>query len=121
MSTRSVITVKDNNDTFHVYRHCYGYPRGEHGVLATLAQALPFAWPLPRFEASDFAAAIVRAWKQPGGGNVYFTESFKVHGDLAYRYEVRQRPDHTLEVRTFQPSEVDGWEELSRTVLGAAP
>ena len=51
-----------------LYRHADGYPRGRDGVLATVEHALPYAWPLPRFEAEDFATAIVRAWKSQGGG-----------------------------------------------------
>jgi hypothetical protein len=90
MSTRAacVVTVVEGNEHFSVYRHCDGYPEGDHGVMATLAKALPYAWPLPRFEARDFAAAIIAAWKQPGGGNVYCTTKAEHHGDLAYIYTV---------------------------------
>ena len=88
MSTRSTISVKDEYNTFHIYRHSDGYPDGIHGVISTLQAVLPYAWPLPRFDAMDFAAAIIRAWKKEGGGNIYFTESHKAHGDTEYIYDI---------------------------------
>jgi hypothetical protein len=62
MSTRACYTFKDKHNTIHVYKHNDGYPTGaaEH-----IARALPYAWPLPRFEAVDFAAAFVAANKTP--------------------------------------------------------
>ena len=107
MSTRSVVTVIDKYHAFHIYRHCDGYPGHGSGVIPTLAEALPFAWPLPRFEAMDFAAALVRAWKQEGGGNIYFTAGPDLHGDLEYRYEIRCE-DRTLHVKVFAVSGPDG-------------
>jgi hypothetical protein len=61
MSTRCNLVVKDQWGSIQLYRHSDGYPDGVCGVVATLKQALQFAWPLPRFESPDFAAAIVRA------------------------------------------------------------
>ena len=87
MSTTSTIQISDDEDTFFIYRHSDGYPWGEHGVPATLAKAIPFAWELPRFEAMDFAAAIVRAWKE-GGGNIYFTKGHDNHADSEFQYTV---------------------------------
>lgn len=87
MSTRSTIAVKDEYNTFTIYRHCDGYPDTENGVLATLSLVLPFAWELPRFEAMDFSAAIIRAWKEHGG-NIYCTKSHDSHGDTEYQYDV---------------------------------
>jgi hypothetical protein len=43
-----------------VYRHHDGYPSG---AAKAIEAALPHAWPLPRFEPDDFAAAFVRANK----------------------------------------------------------
>jgi hypothetical protein len=92
MSTRCTVTVHENpgdatlppdrvgnGEQCSIYRHSDGYPDGEHGVPATMRAALAYAWPLPRFEADDFAAAMVAAWKAPGvpgdryrtgGGNI---------------------------------------------------
>ena len=71
MSTRCNIIVKDNYRAIQLYRHSDGYPDTKDGVIATLPEALEFAWNLPRMEVADFAAAIVRAWKEENGGNIY--------------------------------------------------
>jgi hypothetical protein len=44
-----------------VYEHRDGYPKG---AAKAIEAALPYAWPLPRFEADEFAAAFVRANKK---------------------------------------------------------
>lgn len=43
-----------------VYKHSDGYPSG---AAQWIEAALEYAWPLPRFEADDFAAAFVAANK----------------------------------------------------------
>ena len=95
MSTRCNLIVEDSYDRIQLYRHWDGYPGRAGGVLATLEQAIPYAWPLPRFEASDFAAAIVRAWKTEGGGNVYVDGSPKawelIHGDTEWVYVIKPK------------------------------
>ena len=44
-----------------VYRHHDGYPSG---AAQAIEAALPHAWPLPRFEPDEFAAAFVRGNKK---------------------------------------------------------
>lgn len=99
MSTRSTLTVrnrKDGNESYSIYWHSDGYPDTEHGVVHTLRQALSYAWPLPRFEAMDFSAAIIAAWKTPAqktpyphqGGGIYCTTSRDDHGDTEWHYEI---------------------------------
>jgi hypothetical protein len=56
-----------------VYKHSDGYPSG---AAEAIEAALPYAWPLPRFEPDEFAAAFVR-------GNKKSTE------DWAQRYEAQ--------------------------------
>lgn len=89
MSTRCNIVVKDKYHSIQLYRHCDGYPDSEHGVVENLKQALPLSWELPRMEASDFAAAIVAAWKEHGG-NIYIDGDYRqgetLHGDIEYVY-----------------------------------
>jgi hypothetical protein len=93
MGTRSNIIVADEHSRIQLYRHWDGYPDGEAGVLTSLEQALPYAWPLPRFEAADFAAAIIRAWKEEGGGNIYIDGSPKgweqIHLDVEWVYLIQ--------------------------------
>ena len=87
MSTRSTISVFDNRDQFAIYRHHDGYPSGEHGVIHDLKKATDLAWDPPRFEAADFAAAVVAAMKHHGG-SVYLTRDAEFHGDRDFHYGV---------------------------------
>ena len=67
MSTRGFFTFRGTNpeDEHHVYKHCDCYPEGPHGGVFAIAGALRYAWPLPRFEPDEFAAAFVCAAKMP--------------------------------------------------------
>lgn len=91
MSTRCNLIIKDEFHSIQLYRHCDGYPDSEYGVVNCLKGALNYAWELPRMGASDFAAAIVRAWKDHGG-NIYIDGSHNsdadLHGDIEYLYEI---------------------------------
>jgi hypothetical protein len=120
MSTRCVVTVFEDDESYAIYRHSDGYPDGEHGVIAMLERVLPFAWPLPRFEAADFAAAIVVAWKG-GGGDIYLTPRADNHGDLAYRYEIRRSEhDSHLLVTVLTVDSADVWKVASTHFLPEA-
>ena len=92
MSTRAVVTIRDERDTFHIYTHFDGYPEYQ---VKRINDALVFAWKLPRFEAMDFAAAFVRGAKECGG-NIYFTKGPENHSDLEYKYIVTAREDKLL-------------------------
>lgn len=89
MSTRCNVVIRDGyGRAMQLYRHADGYPES---VIPDLKDVLPFAWDLPRFEADDFSAAIVRAWKQHGG-QIYidgtYVQGETVHGDIAYLYVI---------------------------------
>jgi len=101
MGTRAVYTFKDKHESFNVYKHYDGYPTE---ALESIKAAKEFAWDLPRFEASDFAAAFIAANKQPGGGDVYMTKSYKDHMDLEYRYEIEAN-EKKLFVKIYQVEE----------------
>jgi hypothetical protein len=62
MSTRAMYTFRnaDGSEEYHVYKHSDGYPTG---AAEALVAALEHAWPLPRYEADEFAAAFVAANK----------------------------------------------------------
>ena len=94
MGTRAVYTFIGEDERHSVYKHWDGYPRG---ACRFIANALPLAWPLPRFEADEFAAAFVAANKKQAG-DVRLTSGPGAHGDLAYTYEIRCR-DGRLHVR----------------------
>ena len=98
MGTRAVYIFNDKEQAFSVYGHWDGYP--EHAA-ANLIKTLEYAWPLPRFEASDFAAAFIAGNKKEGGGDVYFTKGPNAHGDLEYIYELHQNKLGGLMIRAF--------------------
>lgn len=106
MSTRAVYTFKDERQTFHVYKHHDGYPSG---AIQWIEKAIPYAWKLPRFEASDFSAAFIAGNKRSQhdnpyqGGGVYCTHDWEDHGDLEYRYEIELH-DKELFIRAFSVS-----------------
>ena len=60
MSTRAVYTFKDERGEHSVYVHHDGYPKGA-ALKFKAVLASGNAWPLPRFEADQFAAAFVVA------------------------------------------------------------
>lgn len=87
MSIRAAYIFKDAETEVAVYKHSLGDPESAKGHIAG---ALEYAWPLPRFEAADFAAAFVAANKSKHGGEVQLLpglwDSFPA--DLAYVYEI---------------------------------
>jgi hypothetical protein len=83
MGTRAVYTFIDEFDRHSVFKHWDGYPRS---ACQCIVNALALAWPLPRFEADEFAAAFVAANKK-GAGDIRLTSGPEVHGDLAFTYE----------------------------------
>lgn len=101
MSTRAVVTFENAEGTekYHVYTHHDGYAEG---TADKFADALNFAWPLPRYEAADFAAAFVAGSKPLKGGSIYFTTGKDAHGDLEYWYRVTQAPNGQLIVEAYQ-------------------
>ncbi len=87
MATRATITVTDEHDSFDMYQHYDGYPDGEHGVVRHIAMARQLAWSPPRFEAADFAAAIVAVLKNRDG-STYLTKDADAHTDRAFHYQI---------------------------------
>jgi len=90
MGTRAIYTFIDEDDHHSVYKHWDGYPRW---ACQFIAKALPLAWPLPRFEADEFASAFVAANKKEAG-DVRLTSGPENHGDLEYAYEIRCQGAH---------------------------
>jgi len=62
MSTRACYRFIDPEtaEVVTVYKHSDGYPEG---AVCWITKAVDFAWPLPRFEADEFAAAFIAANK----------------------------------------------------------
>ena len=114
MSTRCNVIVEDNYNTIQLYRHSDGYPDGPYGVISDLPKALKYAWALPRMEADDFAAAIIRAWKE-GGGNIYIDgrADITLHGDIEYYYVITPNEEkENWQVKVFSYKDELLWEGM---------
>lgn len=94
MSTRATITVADQHDSFDLYQHHDGYPDGPHGLVRHIAMARRLAWDLPRFEAGDFAAAIIAVLKDRGG-STFLTKDANAHSDRSFHYHVSPLQENT--------------------------
>lgn len=116
MGTRAVYSFIDKTDKRHVYKHWDGYPTG---AATFIANALPYAWPLPRFEPDEFAGAFVAGNKKLGegfsqGGDIRLiaasnstpcNKAAKAAAcDIAYRYEISVDKKGALQVRAFTTS-----------------
>ena len=109
MSTRSVITFKDEHGAHSVYRHSDGYPNSKYGVVAALAAFLADGikcWTLPRFEADEAAAGFIATYKT-GQGNYRLTSGPEAHCDIAYYYVLSFAGKLTLTVNEVV---VGGWD-----------
>jgi hypothetical protein len=132
MSTRACYRFIDENGTWTVYKHHDGYPEG---AVDFITAALDYAWPLPRFEADEFAAAFVAANKQGArdlaedpywkdkprdtwmiGGGVRLVNSgdpdaFRTFAsDIAYLYDITVKKGK-LYVRAYEARCVD-WDNV---------
>jgi hypothetical protein len=106
MSTRATYTFVETGGAdkayYHVYKHHDGYPEGAEKALKA---ALDYAWPLPRYEADELAAAFVAANKD-GPGGIRLTADGAPEGwkdkalDQEYHYEISPFGDD-LYVRVF--------------------
>jgi hypothetical protein len=83
MSTRGLYTFKDNDGDYTVFKHWDNYPTSSTGYGAHLfiANALAYAWQLPRFEADEFAASFIAANKKAGGGDLRLLPAEAINGD----------------------------------------
>lgn len=94
MSTRALYTFKGTEDypgNYNVYKHSDNYPSG---AADAIHRALTLAWPLPRYEADEFAASFVAANKRQAGGVRLMPSgnaskvAQKNCTDIDYRYEI---------------------------------
>ena len=92
MGTRAIYTFKDKNQAVHVYKHYDGYPEG---AVQFINNAIPHAWPLPRFKADEFASAFVKANKPERGGDVRLVNKelpWEYASDVEFWYIITQHP-----------------------------
>ena len=94
MSTRGMFVVRefDGSESFNIYKHHDMYPEGAVECIETTVTR--YSWPLPRFEADEFAAALVAASKGdvPGGMRLMQSGHWETVAprDIAYVYIITQ-------------------------------
>ena len=98
MSTRALYGFKDRIVTFWVFVHHDGYPEGAASKFKHTLESGK-VWPLPRFEANEFAAGFVTANKL-AEGDVRLSHGPTTHGDIEYVYIVRQE-EKVLRIQAF--------------------
>lgn len=118
MSTRACYIFRDSEKDIAVYKHSDGDPEGAYQAIF---KSLALAWPLPRFEADEFAAAFVAANKTTRGEVRLINNSkgtwkgFPV--DIEYVYLVKSIGDQ-LEVKVwtvYYDFEKSRWKKKSLT------
>ena len=88
MSTRAVYTFIDVRGTFHVYKHCDGYPEGAVGFIKA-------AFEIGSPKASNLAVSFIIANTKPDNQYSWseLTSHYDEHVDLEYRYEIMKDED----------------------------
>lgn len=95
MSTRAIINVSDKLDGFHIYVNWDGWPEK---VIPSIEIATKYAWKFPRFEAGDFATALIKVLKKRAWG-VYLINSTEKLSKVDYFYQVYAE-DWDLKIKT---------------------
>jgi len=123
MGTRAIYIFEDEHEEVHVYKHYDNYPQG---AVDFIEQAKACAWPLPRFEADEFAAAFVAANKNRRGGEVRLVNAlFKDRDEMLeanewcdYHYVISKHNSQDLWIEIWQMR--DEWvliDELTHTEM----
>jgi hypothetical protein len=107
MSTRAIYTFVGNSEEHHVYLHHDGYPSG---AFLAIQNAMSLAWPMPGFEANEFAAAFVAANKT-APGSVRLANTRHYASDTAYGYRIYQDAEAGLCVQCCRTHYWDGEEK----------
>lgn len=97
MSTRALLTFRDEHDTCWLFRHHDGYPESKDGVLHDLQLLVnsDLVWPLPRFEADEFVTGFVARFKLRAG-NYRFSKGPQAHGDIEFWYDISAQRDELV-------------------------
>ena len=123
MGTRAIYIFEDEHEEVHVYKHYDNYPQG---AVDFIEEAKACAWPLPRFEADEFAAAFVAANKNRKGGEVRLVNAlFKDRDEMLeandwcdYHYVISKHNSQDLWIEIWEMR--DEWvliDELTHTEM----
>ncbi len=105
MSTRAVYGFKDDYSTFWVYVHHDGYPEGAAEKFKDTLDSKRI-WPLPRYEADEFAAGFIAANKTESG-SVRLTIGPGSHSDTEFCYVVSME-SYGLRIVAFDSGDTIG-------------
>lgn len=86
MSTRAIITIFDKKDGFNIYIHWDGWVAS---VTRSIEIAFKYTWELPRFEAGDFATALIKVLKQRAWW-VYLVTAVQNMSEIDYFYQISE-------------------------------
>lgn len=101
MSTRATITVFDDDNYFHLYKHYDGYPEA---IKPLIQEAKQSAWELPRFEAGEFSTSLIKSMKDTKWG-LYLICDADIISDRRYHYDIYSSDwDLKIDVYHYQPS-----------------
>ena len=115
MATRALYVFKDSDQSFTVYKHWDGYPDGAYEFIS---DAIPYAWELPRFEASDFGAAFIAGNKKHGGGDIYLIAD-DADADamgVEYIYTIMGEKD-SIRIKTVHIHSYDACDKLPDVII----
>jgi hypothetical protein len=92
MSTRCRFIIEDwaGGIAAIIFRHRDGYPEE---TLPDFQKFAALAWPLPRFEPDEYAAAIVAVLKKGSGGIRVCHPVAPGYDDTAYHYTIKLGPN----------------------------
>ena len=95
MSTRAIITVFDEIDGFNIYIHGDAMPER---VIPSIEKSTKYAWKFPRFQAGDFATALIKVLKKRAWW-VYLINHTEKMSDADYYYQV-SKENWDLKIKT---------------------
>jgi len=125
MGTRAIYVFEDENEEVYVYKHYDNYPQG---AVDFIEEAKAYAWPFPRFEADEFAAAFVAANKNRKGGEVRLihalfqsrVQMLEANHWCDYHYVISKHNSQDLWVEIWQMRDTWNWvliDELTHTEM----
>ncbi len=104
MSTRAIISIFDKLDGFNIYIHWGGWPEL---IIASIEKATEFAWKLPRFQAGEFATALIRVLKIRAWW-VYLISATEKIFEVDYLYQIYEE-NWDLKIKTTDNNPEHFW------------
>ena len=87
MSTRAIIHIFDKRDGFYIYLHWDSTPKR---VSQAVDKAKKFSWEVSRFEACEFATALIKILKDKAWW-VYLSNTTEQLSNMDYYYSITEK------------------------------